>query len=196
MQLAPTLWRTCRVLANDVRLRCLVTVLDQPAVPVGDIAKVVGISACLASLYLRQIQARGLIRAQRLGSLVRYAALADPAVKHAAPLLATLQQVALRRAPGRADAIRILTGFTHPRRLIILSVIDRRGPQTADDLAHATGISHQALARHLHKLMVRGLLARMPSGWTATVPGHPLAATLLRETCGQTPVLATLHPTH
>ena len=182
MALAPTLWRTCRVLANDARLRCFAAVVNHPGAPVGGVARVAGIPLCLASLYLRQIQARGLLQATRVSRWVYYAAEADASVAHASAVLAALRQCALRRADDRTAVIRVLTAFTHPRRLTLLAEIGRRGPCVTGDLPRATGISRKALERHLRKLAARGLIAGTPSGWMVVQPDDPLAAALLTAT--------------
>ena len=57
--LSPTLWRTCRVLANPNRVRCLKAVLKCPGRSVEDVAAAVGLTEVKASLALRALQSRG-----------------------------------------------------------------------------------------------------------------------------------------
>jgi len=182
--LAPTVWRTCRVLANDARLRCFAAVAQNPGAPVGRVARSAGVSVPVASLYLRHIQARGLLRAERVSRWVRYEAAADASVAHAGALLAALRQSALSRPADRAAAIRILTACTHPRRLALLAAVARGQPCGAADLVRATGFSVNATSRHLHKLESRGFLVRQPRGWCLAEASDPLSRCLLRAAIG------------
>ncbi|HRU19519.1 MAG TPA: helix-turn-helix transcriptional regulator [Kiritimatiellia bacterium] len=63
----PTLWRTCRVLANARRLACLRVVMGTPNLCVQEIAREVRFGEAQVSLALRALQARGLIAALPLG---------------------------------------------------------------------------------------------------------------------------------
>ena len=90
--LNPTLWRTCRVLANEKRLLCLKAVLEQPGRSVGELAERVCISEALASELLRALQARGLIQANRQSRWVYYSPKPDPMVVDARPLLEVLRR--------------------------------------------------------------------------------------------------------
>jgi hypothetical protein len=77
-EMAPTLWRTCRVLANPKRLALIGALIGKPPQTVGAVAASCGLSGAACSLGLRQIQARGLCRATRTGRWVSYALEADP----------------------------------------------------------------------------------------------------------------------
>ncbi len=61
----PTLWRTCRVLANPKRLACLRAVMGTPNLCVEEIAREAGLDEVQGSMALRALQARGLIAAYR-----------------------------------------------------------------------------------------------------------------------------------
>jgi DNA-binding transcriptional ArsR family regulator len=180
--LVPTLWRTCRVLANPLRLRCLRVVIRCPGLTVKQIAAQAGLQEAVASLYLRQLQARGLIRAERVSRWVRYAAVADTSVVHAGAVVAGMRGMFRRRMRRPDETMRVLTAFTHPRRLAILRALPACGARSAADLLSTTDMSEPALSRHLDKLERHGLLASTAAGWSLARHLHPLAAVLLAET--------------
>jgi DNA-binding transcriptional ArsR family regulator len=160
--LTPTLWRTCRVLANDGRLRLLAAVLARGRLSVSQAASQAAIPAPKASLGLRALQSRGLLAAARESRWVFYTPEPDPLVEHAAAVLA-----ATRRALARSDAaeamLRAFTAFTHPRRLAIVAALARR-PMTTEALAGSCRFSFAAASRHLRKLARRGVLTEGPDG--------------------------------
>ena len=178
--LNPTLWRTCRVLANEKRLLCLKAVLEQPGSSVGDIAERVCISEALASELLRALQARGLIQANRQSRWVYYSPKPDPLVIGARPLLEALKKALLVEGKSENELIHTLTAFTHPRRLEILRCLQKADDDTSvDDLSASTRISLPALYRHLVKLTARGLVSCNERGWRLTRCSGRLEKTLL-----------------
>jgi len=175
----PTIWRTCRMLTNGCRLRCLRVVFEEPSSTVGEIAARAGLSECHASGHLRALQARGLIQARRQSRWVHYSAIADPLVPHAPQLLAALRRMLLAEDAKDAVLIRILTAFTHPRRLQVLQLLQEKGPLDAPTIAARTRISAPALSRHLSKLRVREVVADDGERWVLAPPPDPLTSTLL-----------------
>ena len=182
MPLTPTLWRTCRVLANPCRLSCLRAVIDTPGRTVEEIAERAGLSAPVASLYLRHLQARGLVRPERVSRWVRYTAVADASVTHAGPTLAAVARALRAARRPYARLLQTLTAFTHPRRLAILRVIPDDGAASFSTIRSVTGISHSALCRHLAKLQRHGLTETVGDAWRIVRPLPALARVLLAET--------------
>lgn len=175
----PTVWRTCRVLANAGRIKCLKVVLEQPGSTVGEVAAGTRISENLASEHLRALQARGLIQACRKSRWVHYAPAPDPLVPSARPLLTTLRQALLTQKKTEAEIIHTLTAFTHPRRLAILRYFQKAESASAEDIAAATRISLPALSRHLGKLAARRLVSCGGHRWQLTQRVGRLEKTLL-----------------
>lgn len=174
----PTLWRTCRVLSNIKRLKCLAAVLSCPGLTVGDAAERVNLPENHASECLRALQARGLIQARRQSRWVRYFPEPDPIVPSAAPLLSALK-AALRTSPRtEKEFVRLLAGFTHPRRLQILACLKNEGPFLFETLARKTSISPQALYRHLANLRLRNLVQN-ENGVCFLVPQNDVLTNLL-----------------
>jgi DNA-binding transcriptional ArsR family regulator len=175
----PTLWRTCRVLANAGRVRCLKVVLGRPLSTVGEIARLAEVSETVASEHLRALQARGLIRARRESRWVRYSPDPDPLVKGARRLLAALRRALLVEDGTESAVIRTLTAFTHPRRLEILRRLQRVESALPESLIVHTRISQPALSRHLGKLESRRLVACDGRHWRLVKETRPLEKTLL-----------------
>lgn len=176
----PTLWRTCRALANVKRLRCLKVVLSEPGVTVGEVAARLAVAENHACEFLRALQARGLIEARRQSRWVRYVPSPDPLVPSARPLMSALRATLGEGSCKEADMIRVFTAFTHPRRIVIVRELKRARTLSFEDLARATSISPQALYRHLNKLADRGLVAQTRNGWRLAPGAGRLAEALVK----------------
>jgi len=176
----PTIWRTCRILANPRRLACLKAVLKSPGACVGDLANLARVGEAQTSLALRALQARGLISARRESRWVRYFPEPDPLVPAAAPLLAAFRQAVLRDAEQSKVIMRCLTAFTHPRRLLLLRYLQKKGPLPFESLSKEVRISPPALYRHLKKLENRRLVRQQDGAWTLCHVREPLATSLLK----------------
>lgn len=176
--LRPTLWRTCRVVANETRLRLLWLVLSQKKLSVGRLAASVGISEQNASIQLRLISSRGLIRPRRSGVEVFYEPLANENVGDAVSLLNALNECRDRKVPMEV-VIRTATAFTHARRIEIVEALARE-PLSLDKLMDRTGIKSRALLRHLDKLESRGFIKRNRKMVQLKVPRSSLGKCLLQ----------------
>ena len=159
--------------------------VDHPGEPVSNVAARMGIAVATASVYLRALNARGLLRADRSGPWVRYSVEPDPTIPESAGLVSALR-AELRSGDRTVDPVfHILTAFTHPRRLLVLRVLAETGGLTRPAMRRQTGMPEDALARHLDKLVRRGF-ATVDNGtvFPATPPG-PLARTLLYIAAGK-----------
>lgn len=156
--LHPTLWRTCRVLANHTRLNILSQIARKQPLTVSSVAYYVKVPLPVASQSLRALEARGLLTVRRVGRHVEYR-LGDTTAAHPPDSLAMTLQAALRKNPPPLDLIfKLATAFTHPRRIEIHRLL-HAGPRTLAKLHSATRIPHRALLRHLEKLETRGFVA-------------------------------------
>ena len=171
MVLTPTLWRTSRVLAGAVRLNLLRQILGGGEPCVTELATAAGLSEPRASQELRRLQSRGLVRAVRRGRYLIYRPEPDPKVPSAKPLLAAARAALAARAD--AETIRVAQAFGHDRRLAIVRAL-RQGPVPASALPAATGISAQALFRHLRVLQAGGVVRRIRAGWELVPARNPL----------------------
>jgi DNA-binding transcriptional ArsR family regulator len=145
---------------------------------VNAVAEATGISDVCATQCLRMLNSRGLLRARRVSRWVVYEVGHDPLVAGTALLVRALR----RQLRGGDDAVKKAfedaTAFTHPRRVAIVFTLAHRGPMSPGTLRVATGISRNALGRHLRKLMHRGVvrsgentyrLVRSPGGLLGTL---------------------------
>jgi DNA-binding MarR family transcriptional regulator len=154
--LQPTLWRTCRAIANPTRLLLLDRVRRKPGQNVSAIAARLRLRVSLVSQYLRTLEARGLLRARRVGRHVVYDPPA-PSTGPASELASALPTALVGGTRSRQNLFRLATAFTHPRRISIYRAILQH-PRTAKQIRSATGIPERALDRHLKKLESRGFI--------------------------------------
>ena len=177
----PTLWRTCRALANERRLLCLKAILMQPLITVGEVAVIANIPENQASINLRALQARGLITAQRKSRWTHYLPSADPLVEHAALVLAALRKSLITERQKERHVIALLKAFTHSRRLTILSYLQGTPRATTESLVAATHISRPAMWRHLTVLKKAGFVGDEDEKWSLlrAKTTDPLAKALL-----------------
>jgi DNA-binding transcriptional ArsR family regulator len=156
--LHPTLWRMCRMLANEKRWRLLCKLFELGSVSTGSLAGQAGMSRPVASLYLHALESEGLIVSERRGRFVVYAPGSNPKIPYAGSVLA-----ALRGCCGEGVAFgtvsKAATAFTHARRIMIVNALGP-GPLSAPELSVRAQVPPQALYRHLDKLERRGILVR------------------------------------
>jgi len=133
----------------------------------------------LVSENLRTLEARGVLAAQRAGRQVAYhPSLAVNPISTAG--LAVALRAALRQRSGSLDAAyRLMTAFTHPRRVEIYRLL-HRGSGTAQQLRMASRISDRALRRHLQKLAARGFITHRHARFTVTPRTDSLRRALAR----------------
>jgi len=176
--LQPTLWRTCRVLANRTRLNIFSLLARDSPQTVSSVALRLELPLPVASQALRALEARGLLSARRVGRRVQYrvrAASSDPGYPLANPL-----RLALRREPAAVEAIfRLCTAFTHPRRIEIFRALtaERR---TWSQLRAVTRIPGPSLLRHLGKLNARGFVISRLGIYSAMSPEDTFGRALAR----------------
>ncbi|MBA4386761.1 MAG: hypothetical protein C0404_02200 [Verrucomicrobia bacterium] len=183
--LKPTLWRTCRVLANRNRLRILQDILCIPGQNVTAMARKFDMPLSVVCKYLREINARGLIKARRETRFVSYHPIPDASVQQSSVLLQALA-ASFREQKNPIESIfRTVTAFTHQRRIEILAAISS-GAKTFSGIRHKTGISTPALVRHLRKLTRHGILqqAEGDEGYAIVDGRSTLQAALLKMALG------------
>ena len=151
-KLQPTVWRTCRVLANRTRLKMFAVVAQKPDMTVSAVATGVKLPLPVTSMYLRALEARGLLMSDRDGRWVTYRV--SEANGPVAPLVLALRSSARRNAKFADAAFSLATAFTHPRRVDVFRSLSEQ-PRALAALKLATGIPERALLRHLQKLRTR-----------------------------------------
>ena len=176
----PTLWRTCRVLANRKRLQILALLIRQPNQTVSAVAERMSLSMPAASQYLRALEARGLLTCRRVGRRVEYRPSPGTGEGAAEEIVKALR-VAFRQRVRPIEAIfKLATGFTHPRRIEVFRALTNRG-DSFGNLQAATNTPARALSRHLAKLEARGFVKNEGAQYVATIHRHPFGRVLARS---------------
>ena len=153
--LNPSLWRTCRALANLRRLELMRELMVHGPRTVSQMAETLHWSVSASSQYLRQLNARGLLSSIRSGPYVIYRPEANPKIAYGKRLLHALNQSFTIEEQGADYVFRHLTAFTHERRIRMVKALMVR-PFSGPELSGAVQVSLPALYRHLAKLERRG----------------------------------------
>ena len=177
--LHPTLWRTCRVLANRKRLQLLQLLLAKPDQTVSALAGALKLKLPTVSQYLRALEARGLLTVKRKGRMVSYRASTDGDGAAGASLVAALRTLFQRRSEPVEEVFKMATAFTHPRRIEIFRALTQ-GPQVFAQVSSATRVSGRALFRHLRKLEKRGFVKHEAGKYEANRHADGLGRELAR----------------
>ena len=177
--LQPTLWRTCRVLANRTRLRMFGLLVQEPDLTVSAVAERLNLSLPVASQYLRALEARGLLTVRRVGRRVRYRPSAATGGEPA-PALVTALRLSFQGESSPVEALfKQATAFTHPRRIKVFRALKQEA-RTLGQLKAVTGISAWALLRHLVKLEARGFVVGQQGIYRAADPPDAFGSALAR----------------
>ncbi len=178
--LSPTLWRTCRALANRTRLEIIRELINNPGLTVSCIARRNRITVSSASINLRALNARGIIRSKRKGKHVFYTVASDPSVAWTELLVKAIQRT-FANCRNPCDLLyRQATAFTHPRRITICRALLSKGPLAFEQLVSECRISRQALTRHLDKLRRRGIVSRKERSWAISAQKDLFSKALLK----------------
>jgi len=175
----PTLWRTCRALANKTRLAMLIHIIRHPGLSVTQIANAFDLTLPQASMYLRILNSRGLIRAARMGRYVFYEAKPDESIPAAPAILKAIRESLANEANPAATIYGYVTAFTHPRRILIVKALCG-GSLSWQALQKRVRLSKAVLARHLDKLIRRGYVVEDGRLYDASCNDGAMPGTLLR----------------
>ncbi|HWM23693.1 MAG TPA: winged helix-turn-helix transcriptional regulator [Chthoniobacterales bacterium] len=173
----PTLWRTCRVLANRKRLQIFALAIRRPGQTVSAAAEHLKLSLPAASQYLRALEARGLLTCRRVGRRVEYRPPSATADDPAREIVTALRLVFRRKAKPVETLFRMATAFTHPRRLDVFRAV-KNGADSFDKVQAVTGISRRALLRHLSKLEARDFVKSEIGVYTIANQANPFGRVL------------------
>jgi DNA-binding transcriptional ArsR family regulator len=182
--LHPTLWRTCRVLANPTRLNVLKAVIRHPGATVSQLQHACHLPQSSTSHHLRLLQSRGLLTARPVSRYLFYSPTTDPLVGHADSVL-SLVRAALEREESPVAIVWVLQGFTQARRIAIVRML-HRSPATPEALVRGCGISLPAVYRHIAKLVDRGWIETNNDGIYRLASNLPsLACALIQTACSE-----------
>jgi DNA-binding transcriptional ArsR family regulator len=157
MKTADMIWKTCRILANETRLKILCRLLHGAELCVSDIADTEKISRVVASQNLRLLYETGFLKPNRKSKWVFYRAeVPDPGTL-AEKLYFPLKKELFRGPSNLTVLLKTTTALTHPRRVDLIQKL-LRGPASFEELIPACDISGMALHRHLEKLVRRNFI--------------------------------------
>ncbi|MCK5675744.1 MAG: winged helix-turn-helix transcriptional regulator [Verrucomicrobia bacterium] len=176
-ELRPTLWRTCRIIANETRLQLLWHLFTDGELCVTQLSRKVNVGQPTASNQLRALSARGLITPRREKKNVIYRAEANNGVDFAPEQLEALRKCH-EQSMSLKTVIRQATAFTHERRIEIVRALNSK-ILPFYELRGITGMSPAALSRHLEKLEARRFIKKTDGLYRIVCPGNPLGRTLI-----------------
>ena len=177
--LQPTLWRTCRALANRTRLRMFGLLMKEPGLTVSAVSQRLDLALPVASQYLRALEARGLVTARRSGRWVHYQLPRADAERPVGELVASIRLVFQRDARPEEKLFKLATAFTHPRRIEVFRALQHH-TWNFGQLKAATRLSAWSLRRHLGKLERRGFVRQQRNFFTATYAEGAVGRALAR----------------
>ena len=181
-ELRPTLWRTARALANKNRLFFFRAVwLSKGKKSVSELAKSLALSVSTASVYLRALNARGLISVRRVTSYVYYGNGTDRSLPEAQLLQAAFAKIFSRKNlhdDWPADLIPTLHAYSHLRRITILQCL-AEAHRGFTDLSSVSGIPEMSLARHLRVLSRAHIISCEKNLYSIVKPRNVLQAAFL-----------------
>jgi DNA-binding transcriptional ArsR family regulator len=181
--LQPTLWRTCRAIANRSRLRMFGLLVQHPGQTVSAVAVRLNQPLSVTSEYLRTLEARGLLTARRMGRRVEYRPSLTRGGGPARGLVAALRLTFERETKPVETVFKLATAFTHPRRIDVFRVLAIE-PRTLGQMRATTGTSRGALVRHLGKLEARGFVTSQGGRYTVARRRDALGRELARWAAG------------
>lgn len=186
MSLRPTLWRTVRAVMNEHRLRLLRDVFAHDGeFCIRQIAGRAGLDEPIASIYLRQMNARGLLGVRRDRIKVFYNTEPDRSLPESVSFQAALRKcISGRQTKGwELKLMTVLRGFSHFNRLAVLLRL-AQGPARYDELVDAMGVCVKSFYHHLHYLRCADLVTTDSIGrervFVLVQPSHPVAVCLMK----------------
>jgi DNA-binding MarR family transcriptional regulator len=163
--------------ANHTRLRLLVALAQHQPQSVSGLAAELNLPLPVASLFLRLLESRSLLTAERVRRRVEYRFATTGNTVAFVEFVQTLQATLRRNPKQAAEVFRWATGFTHPTRIVLYRRLHQT-PASVAELAAHVGLSRRATARHVAKLFRRGFIASSASLWTVRPPVGGVARTL------------------
>ena len=183
-ELRPTLWRTARALANCDRLNLLRLVsIAKGAKGVSELAEEAGLPIPTACIYLRALNARGLVSVVRAGSHVYYGTQSDRSLPTAARIQKAFASLFARpKLPTDWEErlIPVLRAYSNPRREELVRILRTAQPIGFSGFRQASGLCSTSFLRHLGVLMEAGVVVRDEDGsYALAKPSNSLSAVFL-----------------
>jgi DNA-binding transcriptional ArsR family regulator len=189
-ELNPTLWRTARALANADRLNLMRLVANaNGAKGVSELALEANLPIPIASIYLRALNARGLISVIRSGSFVYYGTGSDRSLPIAIAIQGAFRRLfAKRKLPDDWQDILlpILNAYSNQRRELMVRILSEHSGISYLEFHKRSGLCETSFLRHLRILVNAGIVSLDSNGlYLLAKPRNSLEAIFLAESCGQ-----------
>lgn len=191
-KLNPTLWRTCRVLMNDIRLRLFhAVIINDDTLNVSAFARLLDIPQPVATNGLRALQSRGLLGVRRERYSVYYNLSEDRSLPAATRLRNAFRDFfeTSELADGWTEGMMaMLKAFTHFNRLAMIRRL-AKGAATKAELERSAGVVVKTVEHHLRLLVRAGLVEGcsdngVVGSYRLLPQKHPVARELLSQTLG------------
>ena len=187
-QLKPTLWRTARALANKDRLNLMRLVSTANGTKgVVELAEEAVLPVPTASLYLRALNARGLISVVRSGPYVFYGTGPDRSLPVAVRIQNTFRRLfAASDLPDdwAQELLPTLRAYSNARRESIVRRLRASQPIRFIEFMNLCGLCETTFLRHLSILVAAGVVTHDREGfYSLAKPKTPLAAEFLKAAC-------------
>jgi len=156
----------------------LADLFRRPDQNVTSLAARLGVTLPVASRYLRDLNARGLLQARRTGSWVYYRPEPDRTIRDSARLCRALAQTLAPDPRAVENVYRAVTALTQARRLAIVRALGSTERSLAS-LRTATRLDARVLSRHVRKLERHGFVEVRANMCRLASPPSVLHATLL-----------------
>jgi ArsR family transcriptional regulator len=173
------IWKACRVLANESRLKILKRLMQGAELCVTDIADIEGVALVTASEHLRLLHESGFLRQERKSKWIFYSAELSSGNPVAENMFNPLRKQLITAGNQIPLLLSLLTSFTHPRRVGIVKNIFGFS-RSFDDLIEVCDISKPAMHRHLDKLVVRKVICQDADVYRIVPGGTELKRVLIK----------------
>ena len=182
--LKPTLWRTARALANSDRLNLMYLVSTAKGTKgVAELAAEANLPVPTASIYLRALNARGLISVVRSGPYVYYGTGSDRSLPVAMSIQDSFRRLFARKSMPTgwtANLLPLLRAYSNSRRETIVRLLRNFQPMRYSELRKLSGLSETSFLRHLDILAAAGIVAQDDKdSYVLANPRNSLAAAFL-----------------
>jgi DNA-binding transcriptional ArsR family regulator len=189
-ELKPTLWRTARALANADRLNLMRLVANaKGAKGVSELALEANLPIPIASIYLRALNARGLISVIRSGSFVYYGTGSDRSLPVAVAIQGAFRRLfAKKELPDDWQDILlpILNAYSNQRRKSMVRILSEHSGISFLEFHKRSGLCETSFLRHLRILANAGIVSLDSNGlYSLAKPRNSLEAIFLAESSGQ-----------
>lgn len=176
------IWKTCRVLANQSRLRILKRLMERTELCVTEVAEFEGLTPVVASEHLRLLHESGFLKQTRESKWTFYSVVSVPELAVSKKIFKPLKKQLSGNEKQIQKIFKSATAFTHPRRIEVIKNLNG-SPRAFEELRDQCDFSFSAMNRHLEKLCSRGLVQKKSEEYELLPGGTELEKVLINICC-------------